>query len=80
MSEIQLTSDHAKRLDEVELLNNGVVVAKVGFAFELYLSNGQAGATRLALCKNTEGVPCPMPWSVIALSQGRRGPADNDRC
>ncbi|WP_313056615.1 hypothetical protein [Agrobacterium cavarae] len=51
MSEIQLTSDHAKRLDEVELLNNGVVVAKVGFAFELYLSNGQAVATRLALCK-----------------------------
>ncbi len=51
MSEIHLTSDHAKRLDEVELLNNGVVVAKVGFAFELYLSNGQAVSTRLALCK-----------------------------
>lgn len=51
MSEIQLTSDHAKRLDEVELFNNGVVVAKVGFAFGLYLSKGQAVATRLALCK-----------------------------
>jgi hypothetical protein len=51
MTEKHLTSAYAKELDEVELLNNGFVVARVGFAFELYLSNGQAVETRLALCK-----------------------------
>lgn len=50
MERSHLTQELADELDAITLTQNGSTVARVGFAVELYISNGQAISSRLALC------------------------------